>query len=196
MGKYDNYSNAKNIAKAQKKLDKLSSKRNPNLFEIELAQQELDTAKMFESCQIFGTEGWKKSLYNPNAGIMFSDDHQAMMFYDKLIYYKDIQSYAIVENTIQQAHTTTKKTGGITRAIVGGAIAGGVGAVVGAATAGSKSNTTFTNTADGFFLQIFLKDGSGYQCPVPSDGMISNKVPKLWLQLAAKLQMIVDNNHD
>ena len=196
MGQYDNYSNEKNIAKAQKRLDKLTAKRDPDPYEVELARRELETAKLFERCQIFGTEGWKKSIYNPNASIMFSDDNEVMMFFDKLISYRDISSYAIVENIVKEAYTKTKKTGAITRAIVGGAIAGGVGVVAGAITAGSKSSTIVHEIPDGFYLQIFLKDGSGYQCPVPSDGAISNKVPKLWLHLASKLQTIVEQNKE
>lgn len=196
MGQYDNYSNEKNIAKAQKRLDKLTAKRDPDPYEVELARRELETAKLFERCQIFGTEGWKKSIYNPNASIMFSDDNEVMMFFDKLISYRDISSYAIVENIVKEAHIKTKKTGAITRAIVGGAIAGGVGVVAGAITAGSKSSTIVHEIPDGFYLQIFLKDGSGYQCPVPSDGAISNKVPKLWLHLASKLQTIVEQNKE
>lgn len=196
MGQYDNYSNEKNIAKAQKRLDKLTAKRDPDPYKVELARRELETAKLFKRCQIFGTEGWKKSIYNPNASIMFSDDNEVMMFFDKLISYRDISSYAIVENIVKEAHTKTKKTGAITRAIVGGAIAGGVGVVAGAITAGSKSSTIVHEIPDGFYLQIFLKDGSGYQCPVPSDGAISNKVPKLWLHLASKLQTVVEQNKE
>ena len=196
MGQYDNYSNEKNIAKAKKRLDKLTAKRDPDPYEVELARRELETAKLFGRCQIFGTEGWKKSIYNPNASIMFSDDNEVMMFFDKLISYRDISSYAIVENIVKEAHTKTKKTGAITRAVVGGAIAGGVGVVAGAITAGSKSSTIVHEIPDGFYLQIFLKDGSGYQCPVPSDGAISNKVPKLWLHLASKLQTIVEQNKE
>lgn len=196
MGQYDNYSNEKNIAKAQKRLDKLTAKRDPDPYEVELARRELETAKLFERCQIFGTEGWKKSIYNPNASIMFSDDNEVMMFFDKLISYRDISSYAIVENIVKETHTKTKKTGAIARAIVGGAIAGGVGVVTGAITAGSKSSTIVHEIPDGFFLQILLKDGSGYQCPVPSNGTISNKVPKMWLHLASKLQAIVERNKE
>lgn len=196
MGQYDNYSNEKNIAKAQKRLDKLTAKRDPDPYEVELARRELETAKLFERCQIFGTEGWKKSIYNPNASIMFSDDNEVMMFFDKLISYRDISSYTIVENIVKETHTKTKKTGAIARAIVGGAIAGGVGVVTGAITAGSKSSTIVHEIPDGFFLQILLKDGSGYQCPVPSNGTISNKVPKMWLHLASKLQAIVERNKE
>ena len=196
MGQYDNYSNEKNIAKAQKRLDKLMAKWNPDLYEVELARKELETARLFERCQIFGTEGWRKNIYNPNANIMFSDDNEVMMFFDKLISYRDISSYTIVENIVKETHTKTKKTGAIARAIVGGAIAGGVGVVTGAITAGSKSSTIVHEIPDGFFLQILLKDGSGYQCPVPSNGTISNKVPKMWLHLASKLQAIVERNKE
>ena len=190
------YSNEKNIAKAQKRLDKLMAKCNPDLYEVELARKELETARLFERCQIFGTEGWRKNIYNPNANIMFSDDNEVMMFFDKLISYRDISSYTIVENIVKETHTKTKKTGAIARAIVGGAIAGGVGVVTGAITAGSKSSTIVHEIPDGFFLQILLKDGSGYQCPVPSNGTISNKVPKMWLHLASKLQAIVERNKE
>lgn len=196
MGQYDNYSNEKNIAKAQKRLDKLMAKCNPDLYEVELARKELETARLFERCQIFGTEGWRKNIYNPNANIMFSDDNEVMMFFDKLISYRDISSYTIVENIVKETHTKTKKTGAIARAIVGGAIAGGVGVVTGAITAGSKSSTIVHEIPDGFFLHILLKDGSGYQCPVPSNGTISNKVPKMWLHLASKLQAIVERNKE
>ena len=196
MGQYDNYSNEKNIAKPQKRLDKLMEKCNPDLYEVELARKELETARLFERCQIFGTEGWRKNIYNPNANIMFSDDNEVMMFFDKLISYRDISSYTIVENIVKETHTKTKKTGAIARAIVGGAIAGGVGVVTGAITAGSKSSTIVHEIPDGFFLQILLKDGSGYQCPVPSNGTISNKVPKMWLHLASKLQAIVERNKE
>lgn len=55
MGKYDNYSNDKNIKVAQKKLDKLTKARKQDLFAIELAEAELEKAKLFESCQIFGS---------------------------------------------------------------------------------------------------------------------------------------------
>lgn len=112
MGQYDNYSNEKNIAKAQKRLDKLMAKCNPDLYEVELARKELETARLFERCQIFGTEGWRKNIYNPNANIMFSDDNEVMMFFDKLISYRDISSYTIVENIVKETHTKTKKTGG------------------------------------------------------------------------------------
>ena len=48
---------------------------------------------------------------------------------------------ALVTTTIQRTAQKTKKKGGITRAVVGGALLGPVGAVVGASTAKSKGNS-------------------------------------------------------
>ena len=139
MGRYDNFHNTKNIEKAQKKLDKLLSKRKPDQYQIDLAREALAQAKLFESCQIFKSF----SGYAPNENIMFSDDNRVMWFIKYLVPYDEISSYSIVENVVQKAQTQTKSRGVISRAIIGGAIAGGVGAVVGAASAGSKSQTTF-----------------------------------------------------
>ncbi len=193
MGKYDNYNNAKNIATAQKVLDKLTKKKKPNLYKIDIAKKNLETAKLFESCQIFGREDFWKSLHDPNADVMFSDDNEVVFFFDRVINYKDIVSYRFVENKTQKATTTTKKTGTVSRAIVGGALFGGVGALVGASSAGSKSETTFYETADGFTLQIFLKDGRGIQCSVPNAGFLSNKISNSWWELGMKLQTIIDS---
>lgn len=48
---------------------------------------------------------------------------------------------AIVTTTVQRTVEKTKRKGGITRAVVGGALLGPVGAVVGATTARSKGNS-------------------------------------------------------
>lgn len=48
---------------------------------------------------------------------------------------------AIITTTIQRTVEKTKKKGGITRAVVGGALLGPVGAIVGASTAKSKGNS-------------------------------------------------------
>lgn len=188
MGRYDNFYNTKNIEKAQKKLDKLLSKRKPDQYQIDLAREALAQAKLFESCQIFKSF----SGYAPNENIMFSDDNRVMWFIKHLIPYDEISSYSIVENVVQKAQTQTKSRGVISRAIIGGAIAGGVGAVVGAASAGSKSQTTYYNEGEGFFLQIFTKNGERYSCHIESNGFIANKVHPKWLELGTKLQSIID----
>lgn len=184
MGKYDNYDNATRIAKAQKILDKLTKKKKPDLYKIDIAQKNLNDAKLFESCQIFGKI----------TDIMFSDDNEVMYFLNDLIYYRDIASYLFVENKVQKAKTTTKKKGTFTRAAVGGALFGGVGAIVGASSAGSKSDTAFYETTNGFKLVIHTKDGMRISCYVPGGGFFSNKIPKTWLEIGTKLQVIIDNN--
>lgn len=188
MGRYDNFHNTKNIEKAQKKLDKLLSKRKPDQYQIDLAREALAQAKLFESCQIFKSF----SGYAPNENIMFSDDNRVMWFIKYLVPYDEISSYSIVENVVQKAQTQTKSRGVISRAIIGGAIAGGVGAVVGAASAESKSQTTYYNEGEGFFLQIFTKNGERYSCHIESNGFIANKVHPKWLELGTKLQSIID----
>lgn len=188
MGQYDNFHNTKNIEKAQRKLDKLLKKRKPDQYQIDLAKEALSQAKMFESCQIFKSF----SGYAPNENIMFSDDNRVMWFVKYLIPYDEISSYSIVENVMQKAQTQTTSKGVITRAIIGGAIAGGVGAVVGAASAGSKSQTTYYNEGEGFFLQIFTKNGERYSCHIENSGFIGNKVHPKWLELGTKLQSIID----
>jgi hypothetical protein len=188
MGQYDNFHNTKNIEKAQRKLDKLLKKRKPDQYQIDLAKEALSQAKLFESCQIFKSF----SGYAPNENIMFSDDNRVMWFVKYLIPYDEISSYSIMENVVQKAQTQTTSKGVITRAIIGGAIAGGVGAVVGAASAGSKSQTTYYNEGEGFFMQIFTKNGERYSCHIENSGFIGNKVHPKWLELGTKLQSIID----
>ena len=188
MGQYDNFHNTKNIEKAQRKLDKLLKKRKPDQYQIDLAKEALSQAKLFESCQIFKSF----SGYAPNENIMFSDDNRVIWFVKYLIPYDEISSYSIVENVVQKTQTQTTSKGVITRAIIGGAIAGGVGAVVGAASAGSKSQTTYYNEGEGFFMQIFTKNGERYSCHIENSGFIGNKVHPKWLELGTKLQSIID----
>lgn len=188
MGQYDNFHNTRNIEKAQRKLDKLLKKRKPDQYQIDLAKEALSQAKLFESCQIFKSF----SGYAPNENIMFSDDNRVIWFVKYLIPYDEIISYSIVENVVQKAQTQTTSKGVITRAIIGGAIAGGVGAVVGAASAGSKSQTTYYNEGEGFFMRIFTKNGERYSCHIENSGFIGNKVHPKWLELGTKLQSIID----
>lgn len=189
MGQYDNYSNEKRIKLAQKRLDKLKGKKKQDPFKIDMAKKELEQAKLFESCQIFKSFNGRA----PNTSILFSDDNKVILFGDKLIPYEQISSYQMIENTVQMSHTTTKRRGVIPRAIIGGAIAGGVGAILGAASAGSESNTIYADKKNGFFFQIFLKNGKGYQLYVENNGVITNKVHPKWIELCSKLQIIIDN---
>ena len=188
MGKYDNFSNSKNIKKAQRKLDRLTRKRNPDRYAIELAQEKLNKEKLFESCQIF--KAWH--TYAPNEYVMFSDDNRVMWFFDEVIRYEDIKSYSIAERIVSGSHTTTRSNGAVSRAIVGHMIAGDIGAVVGAMSADSSSETTYYQKANGFFFQVFTKDGVRHYCELPSVWAYSNKIHRKWLELGTKIQRIID----
>lgn len=191
MGKYDNFNNAKRIRKARRKLKRRTRCLFKSQSRIAKAQAELDTAKLFESCQIF--KSWHGAA--PNKNVMFSDDNRVMMFYDRLIRYDDIQSYRIVERIVSKSHTVTRQSGAIPRAIVGHAIAGDLGAIVGAMSADSHSQTTYYNTGKGFIFQVFRKDGSGCQIDVESIRDFSNKIHPKWLEVGAKIQRIIDGKN-
>lgn len=191
MGKYDNHHNTDNVLRAKKKLDKLTSKRNPNIYEIERAKEELETARLFMTCQIFKSS----SCRAPNDRILFSDDNRVMLFYNKLIRYDDLAEYKIVEKFKSHSSTVTRQNGTVSRALVGGFLGGSVGAIVGAMSAGSHSTTTQHQIADGFYFQVFLKNGEGYQCEVENDGFLSNKIHPTWVDLGTKIQMIIDGRN-
>ena len=188
MGKCDNYDNAKRIRKAQRKLKRRSRCLFKSQSKIAKAQAELDTAKLFSSCQIF------KSFngYAPNKDIMFSDDNKVMWFISDVIYYEDIESCRIVEKVINKSHTVTKQRGAVSRAIIGGAIAGDVGAVVGAMSADSISETTYYQEKRGFLFLIFTKDGLVHWFEIPSNRDFSNKLPPKWSDVRDKIQRIID----
>lgn len=191
MGRFDNYDNRKNIEKAQKKLDKLTRKHKQDQFQIELAQRELDTTKLFSNCQHFCLTSYDGKY----ADIMFSDENRVVMFLDKLVPYDEIESCSIVGKNVTMSYTTTKAKGVIPRAVVGGAIAGGVGAIVGGMTAGSESNTTYYQSTDGFYFRLFLKNKTYYTVRFRGGGILSNKVPRNWENLAKKIQVIIDENN-
>ena len=188
MGKYDNYDNAKRIRKARRKLKRRTRCLFKSPSRIAKAKAELDTAKLFSSCQIF--KAWHG--YAPNENVMFSDDNRVMWFIGHVIPYDDIVACRIGENLITKSHTVTTQRGVIPRAIVGHAIAGDLGAVVGAMTADSTSETTYYQQGNGFKFQIFTKDGSRYYVDLQSIRDFSNKIHPKWLEVGAKIQSIID----
>lgn len=191
MGQFDNFENAKAIRKAQKELDKLCGKRKPDNFKIELARKKLEQEKLFEHCQRFLIH-----TLNGDFIALLSDENRVMKFVDSLIAYDDIDSYSIIANNVTVAHTETKSKGSLSRAVVGGVVAGGVGAVVGALSAGSKSETTYSEQTEGFFFYIWLKDGSRHGVVFPGGGLFSNKVPKEWLLFGERIKMIIEEQSE
>lgn len=188
MGKYDNYDNAQRIRKARRKLNRRKRCLFKSQSRIAKAQTELDEAKLFSSCQIF--KSWNGDA--PNKNVMFSDDNRVMWFISSVIPYDDIVACRIGENLITKSHTVTTQHGVIPRAIVGHAIAGDLGAVVGAMTANSTSETTYYQKGNGFKFQIFTKDGYRHYCDLPSTHDFSNKIHPKWLEVGEKIQSIID----
>ncbi len=191
MGQFDNFENTKAIRKAQKELDKLCGKRKPDNFKIELARKKLEQEKLFEHCQRV-----KIQTLNGVFIALLSDENRVMKFVDSLIAYDDIDSYSIIANNVTVAHTKTKTKGSLSRAVVGGVVAGGVGAVVGALSAGSKAETTYSEQTEGFFFYIWLKDGSRHGVVFPGGGLFSNKVPKEWLLFGERIKMIIEEQSE
>lgn len=198
MGKYDNYDNAERIRAARKRLEKLQKKRKPDLYKIDIAQKELQTQLLFSSCQIFKRDSGFLSPLTDVAitEIMFSDDHELIWFRGHLIPYKELASYQFVKNTKVRPKTVTRTVGGFSRALLGGMVADEVGAVVGAVTAPTESYTTYQTSYNGFLLQVFNKNGDGWQTHIIGAGILENRIPELWLELATKLDAIIKANEE
>ena len=186
MGKYDNFDNKANIKKAQKHLNKVLRKQDK--FQIDLAKKELDNELLFSSCQKMELKTDIMSV----AIMLFSDDKQVMRFTNVIIPYSELASCSITANNETIYCTSTEKKGVVSRSIIGGVLAGGVGAVIGGCTASSISQTHSYQSQNGFHFNLYLKDGKGYQCKFEGSGLFSNKIPKEWSQLVSRIQMIID----
>lgn len=100
-------------------------------------------------------EEWKATLksltYNKDlSGVKYDEDKQIIVIQGVPVNYSDITSVDVEEHRKEITETTgkTKKKHGVGRALVGGAIAGPVGAVVGAGTAKNKINTKSTTRTE------------------------------------------------
>lgn len=191
MDQYNNYNNAQRIRKVQRKLDR----RTRCLFKIRSriarAQAELDTAKLFESCQIFKAF----HIFAPNRYVMFSDANRVMWFFDHVIRYEDIESYSIVEKFVSKSRTTGSASDTISRIIVGHAFGGGLGALLGAMSADADSETIYYQKGQNFLFQIFTKDGLRHYCEPQNIGFFTNKIHPKWVELGMKIQSIIDSNN-
>lgn len=129
--------------------------------------------------------------------MMASDQRQLRMAKislreDLLVEWSDPVSIAsVVSVELQQKSTTiikldttatTKKTGGLGRAVIGGALFGGVGAIVGAASAGSKTAATTTSTSQTTNGPVWLVIGTTDMIrPVIKTHMKSKHEGEQWL---------------
>lgn len=122
---------------------------------IEIFEQELQAEWPIFQCK---ASNWRNRRYL----LMSSDQHRIGLMWarwrDELEIEWDalIELTAIVSVELQQNETTvmklettgtTKKSGALGRAAVGGVLFGGAGAIVGAASVGSKIETTTTSTS-------------------------------------------------
>ena len=192
MGKYDNFSNEAAIAAAEARLNKISRKRKIDPYQISLAVEGLNRAKIFQRCQAFTAN----SAAAPNGRVLFNDDTKVMLFIDRVIPYEDIQSYRILENTYYEEGWDTSMWDVLASAHFGRKIAGDFGAIVFAQARADSAQTTYTQRQDGFIFQIILKNGEAWQCKVPNHGIIWQKIHPKWLELGTKIQRIIDGTND
>ncbi|WP_143787313.1 SHOCT domain-containing protein, partial [Oenococcus oeni] len=87
-----------------------------------------------------------------------------------------------------------KKHHGITRAVVGGALTGGTGAVVGAVTGGKQFSVV-----NKLAIQIFFKNNKDYQelfinKKMKTDSSQYKKIQEDFNRLSSKLDMIISTN--
>ena len=146
----------------------------------------------------------KKAVYistgELNQGIVkFVDELEVVAFFVEktkrveVINYSDILQCDIVENGVTDITTSS----GVGRAIVGGIIAGGVGAVVGASTRGSKTREIINKLS----LQIILKNSKTplytydiLQKPVDKDTFLYKDAREIISRIFAHLSVVIEGN--
>ena len=96
--------------------------------------------------KIIDTKSYPSS---PSYQVMVFEEASQILIYKKIFAMKDILNYSIVDNSqtihkggVHTSNTKTDRGSMFGRAIVGGILTGGVGAVIGAATAKKKTTTT------------------------------------------------------
>ena len=84
------------------------------------------------------------------------EDKRVVLFGKKEIKFESIINVELTTESSQHTTTTTEKNNPVGRAVVGGIVAGGVGAIVGASSAKetSTSNTYSSNHINGLFLYL------------------------------------------
>lgn len=99
-----------------------------------------------------------KSLTNPHWTVAIDMQHKVLVINRKVLQFGTLINVELITKESHVNSATSQRDGGVGRAIVGGAIAGGAGAVVGAVTAkqSSTTNTTVTIQANG--VTIYTSD--------------------------------------
>lgn len=112
------------------------------IYNIKEAEKYLKSSSFFERIDKF------KMTRNLNDLVLIDEINKVFFIpkstTTKKFAFEDLESYELVDENHQNIYTTTKRKG-IGRAIVGGALLGGVGAIVGASTGSSNSTTNIKN---------------------------------------------------
>ena len=101
---------------------------------------------------------YEDARWNKNTIVAVDDNKKVILFGKKEIPYQQILQVELIRTSSEKTLTETKQKHGVGRAVVGHAIAGPVGAIVGSNTARSTSvsNTKITSTATG--VNIYLSN--------------------------------------
>lgn len=201
--------NEVNIYEAEKRLNVLYTrvnqpnslfKQKPSSLEIDMMEKKIENLKLFHGSNVIlckhASYGQFPFQFNDKLKIImmpYSDGESKVFTYD------DIEQVQILPDYVQQefTQTTARKKGGITRAAVGGALFGPVGAVVGSTTATSKSNSTTTHYSNftNYKILVWLKNGECYFASnIPSKGFFEKKPPKELLELEFYFNKIINDN--
>lgn len=101
----------------------------------------------------------KQTLKSFGSEVIHIDTEHNLFYIGKDTFHRIYKFDEIIDYgyDITELQTTTKKNGGITRALVGGAVAGPVGALVGSSTAKSSAKTSSTKT---FYINLKTYSGA------------------------------------
>ncbi|UNL46375.1 DUF4428 domain-containing protein [Lactobacillus amylovorus] len=147
---FESIDKAKERETTKLKKGKEEDKRRENL-EAERKAKEERYQKLLPIFEKEGSAKFSKYIFDDKRRQILQK--KSLLTDPEVINYSDIISYQVN----QQGHNENKKHG-ITRAVVGGALAGGVGAIVGATTGGKQ-----TDYIDHLGLIINLKNGSNFE---------------------------------
>ena len=121
--------------------------------------------------------------------VAVDENKEVVIFSRKEIAFKNIIHCELITKTSQTSitNTTTAKNNGIGRAVVGGIIAGGAGAIVGANTASSNSfsNTTTNTNTEIAGVKIYIADISAPEIIYYSSSIGKNAVENRYSTMLA-----------
>lgn len=127
-----------------------------------------------------------KAMTNPHWTIAVDLQKNVLVINRKVLQFGALINVELITQESHVSTATSQKNGGVGRAVVGGAIAGGAGAVVGAVTAkqSSTTNTTVTIRANG--VTIYTSDISEPTVTIKGEDFFCREVYATVLAIIAK----------